>query len=169
MKDVRLSVHVAVKTFNLDISRCYLADYDKEFNLGASRTCSTPVYFLICPIRSLFYVVAVAKEYEKSSVLPILPRAKQAKFLIFQPRKPRNEILCPIFARPTDYQLGFSDSVLLVVNLTKTKAAQPYEQPQFPAFHNCRHSYEFLFVPSSLHIATSYVSVVLSESRGTRE
>ena len=78
MKDVRLSVHVAVKTLNLEISRC-LADYDKEFYLGASRTCSTPVYFVICPIRSFFYVVVVAaaKEYEKPSVPRILPRAKQ--------------------------------------------------------------------------------------------
>ena len=78
MKDVRLSVHVAVKTLKLEISRC-LADYDKEFYLGASPTCSTPVYVLICPIRSLFYVVvvAVAKEYEKPSVPRILSRAKQ--------------------------------------------------------------------------------------------
>ena len=78
MKDVRLSVHVAVKTLNLEISRC-LADFDKELYLGASPTCSTPVYFLICPIRSLFYIVivAVAKEYEKPSVPRILSRAKQ--------------------------------------------------------------------------------------------
>ena len=31
MKDLRLCVHVVAKTLNLEISRCHLADYVKEF------------------------------------------------------------------------------------------------------------------------------------------
>ena len=34
MKDLLLSVHVAVKTLNLEISRCHLANYIKEFYLN---------------------------------------------------------------------------------------------------------------------------------------
>ena len=36
-----LCVHVVVKTLNLEISRCHLADYVKEFYLSACHTCST--------------------------------------------------------------------------------------------------------------------------------
>ena len=41
MKDLLLCVYVAVKTLNLEISGCHLADYVEEFYLRACRTCST--------------------------------------------------------------------------------------------------------------------------------
>ena len=39
MKDLLLCVLVVVKTLNLEISRCYLADYVKELSENACRTC----------------------------------------------------------------------------------------------------------------------------------
>ena len=44
MKDLLLAVHVVVKTLNLEISRCHLADYVKEFYLSACCTCSTIIF-----------------------------------------------------------------------------------------------------------------------------
>ena len=44
MKDLLLCVHVVVKTANLEISRCHLADYVKELNKSACRTCSTIIF-----------------------------------------------------------------------------------------------------------------------------
>ena len=44
MKDLLLCVHVVVKTFNMEISRCHLADYVKEFYCSACRTCSTIIF-----------------------------------------------------------------------------------------------------------------------------
>ena len=38
------AVYVAVKTINLEISRCRLADHIKEFYLSAYRTCSTIIF-----------------------------------------------------------------------------------------------------------------------------
>ena len=38
MKDLLLCVHVVVNTLNLEISRCHVADYVKEFHSSA---CST--------------------------------------------------------------------------------------------------------------------------------
>ena len=38
MKDLMLFVHVVVKTFNSEISRCHLADYVKEFYYSACCT-----------------------------------------------------------------------------------------------------------------------------------
>ena len=56
MKDLLLCVHVVVKTLNMVISRCLLADDVKELYLSACRTCSTcsTTIFLIQPIRSLY-------------------------------------------------------------------------------------------------------------------
>ena len=36
-----ICVHVVVKNINLEISRCHLVDYFKEFSLSACRTCRT--------------------------------------------------------------------------------------------------------------------------------
>ena len=58
MKDSLLRVHVVVETFNLESSRCHLADYVKELYQSACPTCST-IFFLIQPIRSLFSCVVV--------------------------------------------------------------------------------------------------------------
>ena len=44
MKDLLLYVHVVFKTLNLEISRCHLADYVKEFYYSACRTCSTIIF-----------------------------------------------------------------------------------------------------------------------------
>ena len=44
MKDLLLRVHVVVKTLNLEISRCHLADYVEELYLSACRTCSTIIF-----------------------------------------------------------------------------------------------------------------------------
>ena len=40
--DLLLSVPVAVKPFNLEISRCHFADWVKEMNLSACRMCIFP-------------------------------------------------------------------------------------------------------------------------------
>ena len=44
MKDLLLCVRVVVKTLNLEITRCHLADYVKELHLSACRTCSTIIF-----------------------------------------------------------------------------------------------------------------------------
>ena len=44
MKDLLLSVHDAVQTLNLEVSRCRLADYVKKSYLSACRTCSTIIF-----------------------------------------------------------------------------------------------------------------------------
>ena len=44
MKDLLLCVHVAVKTLNLEISRCHLVGYVKELYSSACRTCSTIIF-----------------------------------------------------------------------------------------------------------------------------
>ena len=44
MKDLLLCVHVVAKTLNLEISRYHLADYVKELDLSACRTCSTIIF-----------------------------------------------------------------------------------------------------------------------------
>ena len=44
MKDLLLCVHVLVKTLNLEISCCCLANYEKEFYLSACRTCSMIIF-----------------------------------------------------------------------------------------------------------------------------
>ena len=44
MKDLLLCVLVVVKTLNLEISRCHLADYVKELSENACRTCSTIIF-----------------------------------------------------------------------------------------------------------------------------
>ena len=38
MRDLLLCVHVVVKTINMEISRCHLADYVKELYQSACRT-----------------------------------------------------------------------------------------------------------------------------------
>ena len=45
MKDLLLCVHVVVKTLNLELFRCHLADYVKELYLSERRTCSMHDYF----------------------------------------------------------------------------------------------------------------------------
>ena len=58
MKDILLRVHVVVKTLNLEISRCHLADYGNEFaRVRAAR--AARLFFIIQPIRSLFSAVLV--------------------------------------------------------------------------------------------------------------
>ena len=44
MKDLLLGVHVVVKTLNLGIWRCRLADYVKECYYSACRTCSMIIF-----------------------------------------------------------------------------------------------------------------------------
>ena len=59
MKDLLLCVHVVLKTLNLEISRCHLADYVKELYSSACRTCST----IISPHSTnqvIFFYVVVA-------------------------------------------------------------------------------------------------------------
>ena len=59
MKELRLCVHVVVKTLNLEISRCHLADYVKELSkVRAAR--AARLFFFIQPIRSLFSSVIFA-------------------------------------------------------------------------------------------------------------
>ena len=53
--DLLLCVYVVVKTLNLEISRCHLADYVKRKPARAAR-----LFFLIQPIRSMFSGVVVA-------------------------------------------------------------------------------------------------------------
>ena len=66
MKDLLLCVHVVVNTLNLEISRCHVADYVKEFySVRAAR--EARLIFLIQPIGSLFSGVVVAIP---SSLLP---------------------------------------------------------------------------------------------------
>ena len=55
MKDLLLCVHVVVKTFNLQISRC---------NLAARAAHAARLFFLIQPIRSLFSGVVVGLEVD---------------------------------------------------------------------------------------------------------
>ena len=56
MKDLLLRVHVVVKTLNLEISRCHLAENSAQ--VRAAR--AARLFFLIQPIRSLFSGVVVA-------------------------------------------------------------------------------------------------------------
>ena len=59
MKELRLCVHAVVKTLNLEISRCHLADYVKELSkVRAAR--AARLFFLFQPIRSLFSSVIFA-------------------------------------------------------------------------------------------------------------
>ena len=61
MKELLSRVHVVVKTLNLEISHCHLADEGKEFaKVRAAR--AARLFLLIQPIRSLFSgdLVAVA-------------------------------------------------------------------------------------------------------------
>ena len=58
MKNLLLCVHVVLKTLNLEISRCHLADYVKELSkVRAAR--AARLFFFIQPIRSLFSGVLV--------------------------------------------------------------------------------------------------------------
>ena len=62
MKDLLPRAHVVVKTLNLEISRCHLADYvmtsENRTKVRAAR--AARLFFLIQPIRSLFSGVVVA-------------------------------------------------------------------------------------------------------------
>ena len=60
MKDLLLCVHVVVITLKLEISRCHLEDYVKEFYLKVRAARAARSFFLIQPIRSLFSGVVVA-------------------------------------------------------------------------------------------------------------
>ena len=44
MTDYLLFVHVVIETLNLEISRCYLADYVKEFYLSPCCPCCTIIF-----------------------------------------------------------------------------------------------------------------------------
>ena len=52
-----LCVHVVVKTLNLEISRCHLADYVR-IKVRAAR--AARLFFFIQPIRSLFSGVVIS-------------------------------------------------------------------------------------------------------------
>ena len=58
MKDLLLGV--VVKTLNVEISRCHLADYVKEFCTKVPAARGARLFFHIEPIRSLFSGVVVA-------------------------------------------------------------------------------------------------------------
>ena len=63
MKDLLLCVHVVIKTLNLEISCCHLADYVKAFcrlRTKARAVLAARLIFLIQRIRSLFPGVSVA-------------------------------------------------------------------------------------------------------------
>ena len=59
MKDLLLCVHGVVKTLNLGISRCHLADYVKEFYFKVRGAHAARLFFLIQPIGALFSGVVV--------------------------------------------------------------------------------------------------------------
>ena len=63
MKDLQLYVHVIVKTLNLEISRCYLADYVKECQYSACRTCG----MIILP-HSTNHVIVFWRRIYKSGI-----------------------------------------------------------------------------------------------------
>ena len=54
MKDILLFVHVVVKTLNLEISRCHLAEYVKRIGAEVRAARVARLIFPIQPIRSLF-------------------------------------------------------------------------------------------------------------------
>ena len=55
MKDLLLDVHGVVKTTNLEIWRCRLADYVKEcYSIKVRAARAALLFFLIQPIKSLF-------------------------------------------------------------------------------------------------------------------
>jgi len=60
VKDLLVCVHAVVKSLNLEISRCHLADYVKEFYFKVRGARAARLFFLIQPSRSLFSGVVVA-------------------------------------------------------------------------------------------------------------
>ena len=60
MKDLLLFVHVVVKTLNLEIPRCHLAEYVKKIGAEVRAARVARLFFLIQPIRSLFSGVVFA-------------------------------------------------------------------------------------------------------------